>query len=146
MSQASLDAYISIAEALPEKRRRVYEVLVRYSVADDPESGATLKEIAAALELGNQLHLVSPRVTELKNLGLIYETGGRRDGQTIYRVVTEPPLLLRFTKPARRAVFQAQIIGAHEVDGKDCITLRLERPAGDGPLSKVGEHIRLEVL
>ncbi len=145
MSQASLDAYISIAEALPEKRRRVYEVLVRYCRPDDEGSGATLKEIATALELGQQIHLVSGRVTELKNLGLIYDTGMRREGQTVWRVENEPPLLLRFSKPERKPVYRVQIIGAHQVDGKDCITMRLDLPAGDGPLSKVGEHFWVEV-
>lgn len=147
MSQASLDAYISIAEALPEKRRRVFEVVVRYSRGDDQEAGATLNEIATALELGNQLHLISGRITELKKLGLIYETGHRRDGQSVHKVVADPPLFFRLTKPMRAAVLQAVVVSIDTVfpGGATQVCLRFPGPLVDGPLSEVGGTVRLEV-
>lgn len=74
----SLEAAIMIektgrAEVL---RKRVYEAL---------KFPMTAKECAC--EIGQDINSVRPRITELKARCFIKETGGRRNGQHVYRSV-----------------------------------------------------------
>lgn len=105
MSQASLFAYQSIIEKLPERRRKVFEAVARWT----PGGGATCKTLAG--ELGLARDSVSPRIGELKNAGAIIECGEWK-GETVYKINPEPPILWEKPTKRPRALYRKAIADA----------------------------------
>lgn len=67
-----------VRDSLPEKRRRVLEIIKAFGPA-----GATGKEVAAYL--GVEFNTISGRLSELKRDGMIVRTGQQRDSCAVYR-------------------------------------------------------------
>jgi len=89
MNTLSLDnrnqAYYSIIDSLPKKRRRIFQI-----INENPNSSAF--EISQYFRI--PINQVVPRITELKTLFLICETGSKtnqntRKQNTLYRVVKD---------------------------------------------------------
>jgi|SRR5579871_799469 predicted transcriptional regulator len=69
-------AFERLKPVLSRRRREVLDAITRRGL-----EGAVAKEIAT--ELGLELHKVSGRCSELKALGLIADSGRRRDGAAV---------------------------------------------------------------
>jgi len=79
------EAYYSIIECLPKKRRRIFQI-----INENPNSSAF--EISQYFRI--PINQVVPRITELKSLFLICETGSKTNQNTnkqntLYRVVKD---------------------------------------------------------
>lgn len=118
MTQASLDAYISIIPDLPRREQEVMAVLYRSAQAAGCQPGSikrgphgmTNRQIAAAL--GLERDSVSPRIGALKNKGRVV-AAGISGKETLWEIALDPRPPRKKLKASKAVLAVIRKIRAH---------------------------------
>lgn len=115
MTQAATQAYFDIQPTLRKSQQLALDI-----IRATGEHGATINDVERAA--GRDLH---QRVSELRQMGLIVETGARREGQTVWRTANGEAN----RRPARRAQKAGQVVDAKVTpSGGLLVTVLLDDP------------------
>lgn len=135
MTQASTEAFLAIQ---PHLRRS--QTLAFDAVRDAGQRGATISEVERATR--RDLH---QRMSELRAMGWLVDSGDRRDGQTVYHCGTGVPAALRRRGGPAKAI--GEVVNSRmEADGGIYAEIRFYDQAVAAAVMRQGFRVTVQVI